>query len=79
MIYRCPGQDPRNIKIETIRCPSCGYGVEIFSDEISVSCPKCRTLNRRKKLPSCLDWCKSSDKCIGEDRNRIGDSENNIN
>ena len=68
MIAKCPGQDDRNIKTETIKCPDCGYNVEIFSDEIKVRCPKCKGLVCRVRLPSCVDWCKSARQCIGEDK-----------
>jgi phage FluMu protein Com len=68
MINKCPGQDDRNIKLDTIRCPDCGYKIEIFSDELKVRCPKCKNLACRDKLPSCVDWCKSARECIGEEK-----------
>ncbi|MFA4889605.1 MAG: phosphohydrolase [Candidatus Omnitrophota bacterium] len=64
MINKCPGQDGRNIKAETLKCPSCGYQAEIFSDEIKVKCPKCKGLICRDRLPSCIDWCKYAEKCL---------------
>ena len=66
MIQKCPGQDDRNIKSETIKCPDCGYQAEIFSDEIKVKCSKCKGLICRERLPSCVDWCKVARECIGE-------------
>lgn len=68
MTAKCPGQDPRNIKPETISCPDCGYKVEIFSDEVKIACPRCKNLVCRERLPSCVDWCKFARECIGEDR-----------
>lgn len=68
MIYNCPGQDKRNIKAEIINCFSCGYGVEMFSDETRLKCPRCRSVVSRKILPSCVQWCKSARECIGEKR-----------
>jgi len=68
MISKCPGQDKRNLKAETLECPNCGYKVEIFSDEIKVRCPKCKSLVYQVKLPSCVDWCKSARGCIGEEK-----------
>ena len=68
MINKCPGQDDRNIKAETISCPECGWKVEIFSDEVKVRCPKCKGLACRERLPSCADWCKAARECIGEDK-----------
>lgn len=68
MISKCPGQDDRNIRVERLKCPDCGYEVEIFSDEIKVSCPKCKGLVCRERLPSCVDWCKAARECIGEEK-----------
>ena len=68
MMPKCPGQDDRNVKAETIKCPACGYKIEIFSDEVKVRCPKCKDLVCRERLPSCVDWCKHARECIGEDK-----------
>ena len=68
MINKCPGQDDRNVKVEIIKCPDCGYTVEMFSDEIKVRCPKCKGLVCRERLPSCVDWCKFARECVGEDK-----------
>jgi hypothetical protein len=65
-IYKCPGQDDRNLKIETLKCFNCGYGIEIFSDELKVACPECKTWNYRQRLPSCVDWCKMAGECVGK-------------
>ncbi len=65
MIYKCPGQDPRNIKAEKMKCANCGYELEIFSDEVKVKCPKCKNVTYKQRLPSCLDWCKAAKDCIG--------------
>jgi DNA-directed RNA polymerase subunit RPC12/RpoP len=65
MIFKCPGQDKRNIKVENIICPACGYKLEIFSDEIKVKCPNCRQFACRLRLPSCVDWCKAARECGG--------------
>ena len=65
MSEKCPGQDKRNLKMELIRCAKCGYQAEIFSDEIKVKCPKCKSAVSRQKLPSCLDWCRSARQCQG--------------
>ena len=66
MTSKCPGQDKRNVKAETLTCAECGYSVEIFSDEVQVRCPKCKNLVCRQRLPSCVDWCKAARECIGE-------------
>lgn len=70
MIPKCPGQDSRNIKVETLICPGCGYILEIFSDEIKVRCPRCKSLACRDRLPSCVDWCKSARECTGEEKSK---------
>ena len=67
MDSKCPGQEKRNVKAELLTCVTCGYQVEIFSDEVKVSCPKCKSLICRERLPSCVDWCKFARQCIGED------------
>jgi len=68
MTSKCPGQDSRNLKIETIKCPHCGYRIEIFSDEINVKCPKCKAQACRQRLPSCVDWCNVARECVGEEK-----------
>ncbi|HOK56516.1 MAG TPA: hypothetical protein PKV21_04725 [bacterium] len=62
---KCPGTDPRFLKVEVKKCPKCGYEVEIFSDEVRVKCPKCKNYVYRE-IPSCIDWCKYAKECIGE-------------
>jgi predicted Zn-ribbon and HTH transcriptional regulator len=63
---QCPGQDKRNVTIELLTCAVCGYQVEMFSDEVKVSCPHCKSLVCRQRLPSCADWCKYSRQCLGK-------------
>ena len=65
---KCPGQDGRNIESQTLKCPYCGYEVEIFSDEVKVNCPKCNNLVCKDRLPSCVDWCKYAKECVGHER-----------
>ncbi len=64
----CPGS--KRIKKpypEEIKCP-CGQTVEIWSDEVSVVCKKCKRELTREMLPSCLDWCSAAKKCLGEQK-----------
>jgi len=68
MTFKCPGQDRRNIKAETLHCATCGTEAEIFSDEVKVKCRKCGELICRERLPSCVDWCKFARDCVGEER-----------
>jgi Fe-S-cluster-containing dehydrogenase component len=66
MTSKCPGQDSRNIRPEKICCPHCGYFLEIFSDEIKAKCPQCKKVVRKDRLPSCVDWCKAAQECVGD-------------
>lgn len=70
MLYQCPGQEKRNLKIENVSCISCGYLLEIFSDELKVKCPRCGAVVRREQLPSCVEWCKGAQECIGAEQYR---------
>jgi predicted RNA-binding Zn-ribbon protein involved in translation (DUF1610 family) len=65
--YKCPGVAlNREVKVEIRKCLSCNYGVEMFSDENVVKCPKCGSEVRREETPSCINWCKYARKCLGE-------------
>lgn len=68
MIFKCPGQDNRDLKSEILKCAECNSEVEIFSDEVRVKCPKCSKLICSSRLPSCVDWCKQAKGCLGEER-----------
>ncbi len=68
MNTRCPGQDMRNLKVSLHKCPSCGTEVEMFSDELRVRCPQCKTMVEQKEVPSCIEWCASAKECLGEER-----------
>jgi hypothetical protein len=66
MIFKCPGQDDRNLKSDNISCPGCGFEMEIFSDEAKVKCPRCASIACKVRLPSCADWCKYAPQCLGD-------------
>ncbi len=68
MYTRCPGQDTRHLRVKLYKCPKCGAGVEIFSDEVSVRCQKCGEKVYSDKGPSCIDWCASARECLGEEK-----------
>jgi NADH pyrophosphatase NudC (nudix superfamily) len=68
MDNRCPGQDKRNLKAEVITCFCCGHKLEIFSDEVKIICPNCKSRVYKERLPSCIDWCKAARECMGEER-----------
>jgi len=48
-----------------LKCPFCGAEVEIWTDEIKVRCPECKTEIIRQARASCLDWCKYAKECVG--------------
>lgn len=68
MIYKCPGQDKKNIEAKVFKCPKCGYEIEVFSDETKARCLKCRSVIYRETLPNCIDWCKYAADCVGRER-----------
>jgi len=68
MDKKCPGTELRNLKVEIIKCSNCGYEIEIFSDEVKVICPKCKTEVFRENIPSCVSWCVYAKECIGEEK-----------
>ena len=68
MTCHCPGQDGRNLRVETLKCPSCGAEVEIFSDESSVRCRKCGARVCRGEVSSCYQWCAAVRECLGEEK-----------
>lgn len=67
MIDKCPGAKRfRQPEPEIVRCPFCGEEVEIWTDEIRVTCPNCKNTVMRQEGPSCLDWCRYAKECVGE-------------
>lgn len=71
MAAGCPGQDTRNLRVSIHRCPSCGAEAEMFSDEVKVRCCRCKEWVYREKMPSCVEWCASARRCLGEERWRM--------
>ncbi|PIQ89123.1 MAG: phosphohydrolase [Candidatus Omnitrophica bacterium CG11_big_fil_rev_8_21_14_0_20_42_13] len=65
----CPGSAKfREPQADEVRCPNCGYLVEIWSDEVQVVCPKCKNkILRTQDGASCLDWCKEAARCVGKE------------
>ncbi len=63
----CPGaKHIRQPKPEIFICPNCGEEVEIWTDEIKATCPKCKTIVYKFQDMSCIEWCKMAKDCIGE-------------
>jgi ribosomal protein S27E len=64
---RCPGA--ANIRTPTLtikKCPKCGEEIEIFSNDVSVTCQKCGFVVYNDIL-SCVQWCKYASECVGEE------------
>lgn len=67
MNMKCPGAKlMRQPEPENFKCPSCGYEVEIWTDEISAPCRNCSRVVTRFKDMSCIEWCKIARECIGD-------------
>lgn len=76
MFNKCPGQYVRNLRVSLHKCPNCGSEIEIFSDELKVKCYKCGKNVYREKTPSCIEWCSSARRCLGEKKwNELRDKE----
>ena len=62
----CPGSSHlRNPMPESVDCPHCGSDVEIWTDELKARCPNCGNTVYRERLPSCIDWCRYAEECVG--------------
>ena len=67
MDMRCPGaRFIRQPEPELFRCRSCGWEVEIWTDELKRACPKCGNEVTRLTEMSCIEWCKMAGECVGE-------------
>ena len=65
MQNKCPGSQ-KGLRVSIKKCPKCGEEVEFFSDEIQRKCPKCKTEITAESVPSCIEWCASARKFMGE-------------
>ena len=67
---RCPGQDSRYWKPESIyevACVVCGSPIEFFKDESVRRCKKCGHKMVNPKMDfGCAAYCKFAEQCIGE-------------
>lgn len=68
MTSKCPGQDSRKLTVSIHICPQCEREVEMFSDEMKIKCPQCKTIVKRENVPSCIQWCKEAKRCLGAER-----------
>lgn len=67
--FKCPGSENIRVPVpEYINCTNCGKEIEIFSDELKTRCFYCKKIVFRETAPSCMEWCKFAEKCIGENK-----------
>ena len=77
MFDRCPGAANLRTPTLTIRkCPKCGEEVEIFSNDLKVTCGNCGFVIYND-IQSCIRWCKYAKDCVGEEtyRRLMADNE----
>jgi len=72
MQRKCPGLSSQRLTSTLVPCSKCGTEVEIFSDESSAKCSKCRTPVYKHAVPTCAAWCKAAAQCMAP---RGGDPE----
>ena len=66
MLKGCPGSKLiKEARPEYIDCAHCQTEIEIWSDEYRARCPKCQAWAYREQGPTCLDWCKKAEECVG--------------
>ncbi|HDR74232.1 MAG TPA: hypothetical protein ENN85_10060 [Methanoculleus sp.] len=65
MFSRCPGAANLRTPTLTIKtCPQCGAEVEIFSNDIAVTCGTCGFVIYND-VNSCIKWCRYAEQCVG--------------
>lgn len=75
MQQKCPGLSGQRLTSTLVPCSKCGTEVEIFSDESSVKCSKCRTPVYKQAVPTCAAWCKAAAQCIGPRGNNLEETK----
>lgn len=66
LMSSCPGSKIfKSPMPEPITCSGCAEELEIWTDEIKVRCKQCGTVTYKDRMPSCIDWCKHADACVG--------------
>jgi ribosomal protein S27AE len=67
VLDHCPGTaNLRTPKLSIKKCPQCGEEVEIFSNDVKVTCGNCGFIICNDIL-SCVQWCKYARECVGEE------------
>ena len=58
------------------KCPQCGKKVEVFSNDLKVTCDNCGFVIYNDII-SCVQWCKYAKECVGEEmyRKLVGKKE----
>ena len=70
MLDYCPGAANLRTPTLTIRkCPQCGEEVELFSNDVSVTCSRCGFVVYNDMM-SCIQWCRYAQECVGPDMYR---------
>ena len=68
MDKKCPGaanlSGTPTLKVK--ECPECGIEVELFSTDVSRTCPKCGFIVYND-VTSCIKWCKLARECVGDE------------
>jgi NADH pyrophosphatase NudC (nudix superfamily) len=67
MLDHCPGA--ANLRTPTLsikKCPQCGGEVEVFSNDVSVTCSNCGFVVYND-IMTCVQWCKYAKECTGEE------------
>ena len=67
MLDHCPGVS--NLRTPTLaikKCPQCGSEVEVFSNDLKVSCDICGFVIYNDII-SCVQWCRYAKECVGEE------------
>ena len=70
MLDHCPGA--ANIRTPTLtikKCPRCGEDVEVFSNDVRVTCSTCGFVIYND-IQSCVEWCTYARECVGEETYR---------
>ena len=70
-LSKCPGMNsaffkPKDVKLLT--CINCGKEIEFWKDDIKLKCRSCGQTNFNPNIGNtCLAWCKSAEKCLGNE------------
>jgi len=67
LLDHCPGAASLRTPVLSVKkCPQCGEEIEIFSNDVSVTCSRCGFVVYND-IMSCVQWCKKAKECVGEE------------